>query len=385
MFEIADRLITAAESVAAKSAAAKRAQDNTEPEIAHRIAIATAISIDGSAPRTIGTSMAFDGDQVIGSIAGGCVEGAVVEVCLDVLADGIPRTVEYGFSDETAFDIGLTCGGRIRIHVRLMDDAILHSLRAAVSGEPTGITSVVRSEPDAATTSEGNASATSVTTLSDRLTAELDARIATGESGLSVIDCDGDLVETFFEVSVPPAHLLIFGAMDFSTALAAAAIPLGYRVTVCDPRPLFATARRFPGADVVVEWPTVWFTRQQLDERAVICILSHDARFDAELVALALASPAGFVGAMGSRATHDRRLASLRERGVTEAHIARLHSPIGLDIGASTVEETAIAILGDVIAARSSATARPLMATTGAIHRTERLDAQKSRNQEAHP
>ena len=352
MFEIADRLIAAAA--------------DTAP---HRIAIATAISIDGSAPRTIGTSMAFDGDQVIGSIAGGCVEGAVVDVCLDVLADGIPRTAEYGFSDEMAFDVGLTCGGRIRIHVRLMDDAILHSLRAAVSGEPTGITSVVGGGREAS---------------DSRMAAELDARIATGESGLSVIDCDGELVETFFEVSVPPAHLIIFGAMEFSTALAAAAVPLGYRVTVCDPRPLFATARRFPGVEVVVEWPTVWLAKQQLDERAVICILSHDARFDAELVALALASPAEFVGAMGSRVTHDRRVASLRERGVTETHIARLHSPIGLDIGASTVEETAIAILGDVIAARSSATARPLMATAGAIHRTKKLDAQKSRSQEAH-
>jgi xanthine dehydrogenase accessory factor len=255
---------------------------------------------------------------------------------------------------------------------------------------------VATRERDPVATSDRDPVATIATTLSDRLAADLDARIATGESGLSVIDCDGDLVETFFEVSVPPAHLIIFGAMEFSSALAAAALPLGYHVTVCDPRPLFATARRFPAAEVVVEWPTVWFARQHLDERTVICILSHDARFDAELVALALASPAGYVGAMGSRATHDRRLASLRERGVTDEQIARLHSPIGLDIGASTVEETAIAILGEVIAARTGATARPLVTTAGAIHRSRltgartseiRLDAQKSRSQKAdnHP
>jgi len=373
MFEIADRLIAAAGA-----------------EAPHRIAIATAISIDGSAPRTIGTSMAFDGDEVIGSIAGGCVEGAVVEVCREVLNDGIARTVDYGVSDETAFDVGLTCGGQIRVHVRLMDDAILHQLRTALSGEPAGIMSVVRSESNAMATSEGAVSATVVTPLGDRLTAELDARKATGESGLSVIECDGELVEVFFEVSAPPAHLVIFGAMEFSAALATTATPLGYRVTVCDPRPLFATVRRFPGAEVVVEWPTEWLARQQLDERAVICILSHDARFDAELVALALASPAGFVGAMGSRVTHDRRVASLRERGVTEADIARLHSPVGLDISASTVEETAIAILGEVIAARTGATARPLVTTAGAIHPikvsdAQKLDAQKSRSPGAYP
>lgn len=379
MFEIADRLVDAVDCAATRAAghafdrAAARVTEfasaqtgrtadvpaaDPVPAGAVRLAVATAISIDGSAPRTIGTSLAFDGEHVIGSIAGGCVEGAVVEVCIEVLADGVARTVEYGVSDETAFSVGLTCGGRIRIHVRLLDDAMLDRLRASLTGATTGISSVV----------SGGGTELSSAEAASRVALELDARIAIGESALSVVDCDGDLVETFFEVSAPRARLVIFGAMDFSAALAVAAVPLGYRVTVCDPRPLFATARRFPGAEVVVEWPTTWLARQQLDARAVICILSHDARFDAELVALALATRAGFVGAMGSRVTHERRLASLRERAVPEAAIARLRSPIGLDLGAITVEETAIAILSEVIAARTGASTRPLSTTSGAVH-----------------
>jgi len=335
MFEIADRLLALRES-------------------GRSIAVATAVTIDGSAPRTVGTSMAFDGSEVIGSIAGGCVEGAVVGVCEEVLDDGLARTVEYGVSDETAFSVGLTCGGQIRVHVQLLTDDLGDQLRIATAGGVAGTASVL--------------SPMSVRHAA-RVQAELAARIAAGATGLGVIDCEGELVEAFFEVSTPAPHLIVFGAMEFSAALTQAARMLGYRITVCDPRPLFATAARFPGAEVVVSWPTAWLAAQPVDERTMICVLSHDARFDAELIALALATPAGFVGAMGSRTTHDRRIASLRERGVDEPAIARLRSPIGLDIGASTVEETAVAILAEIIAVRTGATAMPLATTAGPIHR----------------
>jgi xanthine dehydrogenase accessory factor len=174
----------------------------------------------------------------------------------------------------------------------------------------------------------------------------------------------------FFEVGTPPAHMILFGAMEFSVALAKAASLLGYRVTVCDPRGLFATPERFPTAEVVVEWPTTWLARTPVDERTVICVLAHDDRFDAEIIAQSLELPVGFVGAMGSRRTHERRLASLRDRGVSEGRIARLHSPIGLDLGASTPEETAVSILAEVLAARTGATAEPLRGTSGSIHET---------------
>ena len=292
MHEIADRLLAASADGRA-------------------IAVATAISVEGSAPRTIGTSMAYDGSAVIGSIAGGCVEGAVVDVCEEVLADGEPRTVEYGVDDETAFSVGLTCGGQIRVHVQLLTPSLLAAL-----GDSAPI----------------------------------------------------EVCREYTEPAPVERRMIIFGAMEFSAALAAAAGVIGYRVTVCDPRPLFATPARFPGAEVVVQWPTDYLRGAFVDSSTAICVLSHDARFDAELVELALASPAGFVGAMGSRTTHDRRVASLRERGVGEASIARLRSPIGLDVGASTPEETAVSILAEVLAVRAAASTAPLATTTGSIH-----------------
>jgi xanthine dehydrogenase accessory factor len=331
MFEIADRLLAAVDA-------------------GRELVVATAISIQGSAPRTVGTSMAFDGAEVIGSIAGGCVEGAVVGVCEEVLSTGIAQTVEYGVSDEDAFSVGLTCGGILRIHVQPLSSSLVDSLRL-MTNEPTGIATVI---------SGGGFEA--------RVASELTARIALGETALSTIDCEGESLEVFFEVSTPAPRMIVLGAMEFSTALAAAASVLGYRVTVVDPRPLFATSRRFPAAEVVVQWPTTYLAETAIDERTVVCVLSHDARFDAEAIAIALASPAGYVGAMGSRTTHDRRVASLRERGVTE--LAKLHSPIGLDLGSSTPEETAISILAEIIAVRTGATVHSLTSTTGPIHVT---------------
>lgn len=326
MFEIADRVLAAFES-------------------GRSLAIATAVSIEGSAPRTIGTSMAFDGSAVIGSIAGGCVEGAVVEQCELVLADRMPRTVEYGVSDETALSVGLTCGGQLRIVVQLVTAELAERLR-----EGRGVASVV----------SGDASG-----HESRISAEL---ASTTRTGLSVIDCGGELVEVFIEVATTRPRLIIFGAMEFSAALAAAAHPLGFTVTVCDPRSLFATRERFPNADLVVSWPTEYLATTEIDERTVICVLSHDSRFDAELIEQSLALPVAYVGAMGSRTTHDRRVASLLERGVPPEALDRLHSPIGLDLGASTPEETAISILAEIIAVRTGASAARLATTSGTIH-----------------
>ena len=289
MYDIADRLLAAA--------------DRGLP-----LVVATAIQIDGSAPRTVGTSMAFDGSAVIGSIAGGCVEGAVVDVATRVLETGQAETVDFGIDDETAFSVGLTCGGALRVHVQPFTDALQTALR------------------------------------------------------------DGTQVEVCREfVEQPPVlrRMIILGAMEYSAALARAASALGYRVTVCDPRALFATAERFPGSNLVVEWPTTFLERTAIDADTVICVLSHDWRFDAESLAIALRSPAGYVGAMGSRVTDARRRASLDELGVDRR---RLHSPIGLDLGASTPEETAVSILAEVLAARHSATTEPLDQRTGAIH-----------------
>ncbi|NEM91447.1 XdhC family protein [Galbitalea soli] len=354
MFEIADRLLAVLDA-------------------GRPLAVATAVAIEGSAPRTVGTSMAFDGEAVLGSIAGGCVEGAVVEACEAVLADGLSRTVDYGVSDETAYSVGLTCGGQLSIVVRLVrpGDEVHGVLRDARLGHPVALLTPV---PPAADAPDDTTPLTAARTTelaarhAARLLAERDSRIALGGSALSTIDCDGEPLDVFVEVATEPAHLVIVGAMEFSAALSRAAQALGYRVTVCDARPLFATPARFPGASVVVGWPPEVLPSLAIDARSVVCVLSHDARFDAEVIHLALDSPAGFVGAMGSRRTHGRRLQSLRERGVGEEALGRLHSPIGLDLGASTPEETAISILAEVLQARTASSARPLRSTQGQIH-----------------
>jgi xanthine dehydrogenase accessory factor len=252
---------------------------------------------------------------VIGSIAGGCVEGVVVETAMLVLDDGAPRTVDFGVSDETAMSVGLTCGGELRVHVQLLTAELVASLRARTEVE---------------------------------------------------------VCSEFTERPPVDRRMIILGAMEYSAALAAASAVLGYRVTIVDPRPLFATAERFPGAEVVVEWPPVYLDRTSIDENTVICVLSHDWRFDADALAVALASPAAYVGAMGSRTTHARRVASLAERGIP---VDRLHSPIGLDIGASTPEETAVSILAEVMAVRVGANANRLTDSVGPIHTRSRQRA----------
>lgn len=320
------------------------------------IAVATVVAVEGSAPRTVGTSMAFDGRAVIASIAGGCVEGAVVETCSLVLADGIARTVEYGFDSLSAFSVGLSCGGRLRVHVELVGRGhpVIHEWRNAVSGLETSRLSVLSGNP------AGHEM---------RLATEFEAHRSRGVSGTTLLDCDDEPLEVFFEVSAVPPRLIIFGAMDYSAALSRAAQALGYRVTVCDPRALFATPTRFPGAEIVVAWPASYLLQTETDARTVICVLSHDARFDNDVLEQALALPVAFVGAMGSRRTHEERVAVLRVRGVSDEAISRMHSPIGLDIGASSPAETALSILAEIVAARSGASAAPLSAGSGPIHR----------------
>ena len=185
-----------------------------------------------------------------------------------------------------------------------------------------------------------------------------------------------DEVTVFVEAYAPPPRMLVFGAIDFAAAVARIGSFLGYRVTVCDARAVFATARRFPDADeVVVEWPHRYLARQQVDERTVICVLTHDPKFDVPLLEVALRTPAWYVGAMGSRNTHEDRLDRLREAGLTEADLSRLRSPIGLDLGARTPEETAVAVAAEIVAGRWGGTGVPLGQTEGAIHRAVRVTA----------
>ena len=202
-----------------------------------------------------------------------------------------------------------------------------------------------------------------------RVQAELAARIAASRPGLTVVDCEEGAIEALFVVAASAPRMIIFGAVDFSAALAGAAALLAYRVTICDARPVFATALRFPAADeVVVEWPATYLARTETDARTVVCVLTHDDKFDIPLLEVALRLPIAYVGAMGSRRTHERRLARLQHTLDADS-LRRLHSPIGLDIGASTPEETAVSILAEVLAVKNAASGGLLRHASGPIHR----------------
>ena len=286
------------------------------------LVVATAVAVDGRMPRTLGTSMSWDGSAAIGSIAGGCIEGAIVEVAERVLDDSRTRVISFGVSDADALSVGLACGGNVTLHLALVrpGSPVVAALRDAAAGSA--------------------------------------AQVALTRSGF------GDGEALYLDAIEPPARMIVVGAMEFSAALSAAAQAMGFAVTVVDPRSLFTTAERFPGADLVVEWPPSYLARTPIDGRTVICHLGHDDRYDADLLEVALASPAAYVGAMGSRTTTVKRRAVLEERGVDHA---RLHAPIGLDLGATTPEETAVSILAEVLAVRSGRLAEPLRVTDGSI------------------
>ena len=340
-----------------------------------RLAVSIVTEIGGSAPRTLGTAMAVTTDgTVVGSISSGCVEGAAVEVSELVLETGQPVLTQFGFSDDDAFAIGLSCGGTIEVSVLELgpdaDARVLETLRDAAAGRASALALIVAG-PGAG----GILAATSPMpagvdeSAGARIRAELTARRASGVTGSFTVDCAGVDLRVLTLAAAPPPRLYVYGAVDFAAALTDAAALLGYRVTVCDARATFATSARFPtAAEVVVAWPHEHLTGAEIDERTVICVLTHDDKFDVPLLRLALGLDVGYVGAMGSRRSHERRLDALRAAGVPADALARLHSPIGLDLGASTPQETALSILAEVLAGRTGGTGIPLSKLDGPIH-----------------
>ncbi|MFI1209817.1 XdhC family protein [Streptomyces sp. NPDC020802] len=354
---------------------------------ARPFALATVVDVTGSAPLPAGTSVAVDADgNAVGSISGGCVEGAVYDLCREVLRDrGAPQRAWFGYSDDDAFAVGLTCGGELDVLVQHMDPAAQPHLAAAlgevVQGRPAAVAQIVDGPRDLLGSALSVLAGGSVTygTLDDGAADQLVADEATallrsGRTARVTVGGDGDgcpePLTVLVHVHASRPRMLIFGAVDFAAALSRAGAFLGYHVTVCDARPVFATAARFPYADeVVVDWPHRYLERTDVDARTAVCVLTHDARFDIPLLRLALDLPVGYVGAMGSRRTHAERLRLLREAGVRAEQLARLRSPIGLDIGARTPEETAVSITAEIIAHTSRGTGLPLSQATGPIHR----------------
>ena len=352
-----------------------------------RVALARVVGTAGSAPRGPGAAMAVTEDgEVAGSVSGGCVEGAVVEAALEALETGERQVISFGYSDSDAFAVGLTCGGTVRLFVEPHDAApeLVDGLAAAVRDGTPAVLLTRLDTPDAGAKLllvDGEAP---VGTLGDRELDRVATRDAAGElaAGRTRIRHYGprgqaarDDVAVFVESFVPPPRMVVVGAVDFASALAQVAKVLGYHVTVVDARPVFATPARFPTADdVVVDWPHRLIAREgaSLTPRDAVCVLTHDAKFDVPAIVAALGTTVGYVGAMGSRRTHGDRVQRLREAGVDDAGLARLHAPIGLDLGAVTPEETAISICAEIITARGGReVARSLTAGNGPIHRLE--------------
>jgi xanthine dehydrogenase accessory factor len=350
-------------------------------------AVATVVAVGGSAPRQPGAALAVDADgTAIGSVSGGCVEGAVYELCRQALEDGEPVLERFGYSDEDAFAVGLTCGGVIDIlvtPVRTGDPVrpvVAAALASAAGGEAAALARIVSGpaelrgrallvRPDGSYDGGFRAHPELDHTVAAEARALLDAgRTGTLEIGEQGSRCGAPLT-VLVESSVPPPRMIVFGAIDFASALVRIGTFLGYHVTVCDARPVFATRTRFPEADeIVVEWPHRYLERTDVDARTVLCVLTHDAKFDVPLLRLALRLPVAYVGAMGSRRTHLDRERRLRQEGVTDLELARLRSPIGLDLGARTPEETALSIASEIVAHRRGGTGVPLTGAHTPIH-----------------
>jgi xanthine dehydrogenase accessory factor len=346
------------------------------------VALATVTDVRRSAPRQPGAAMAVTADgRVAGSVSGGCVEGAVYTEALQVLESGDAVALSYGISDEQAFSVGLTCGGEIDLFVERIDAQRLPAfgqvLDAVRHEEPVATATVVAgpAEPGAklAVWADRVSGTLGAGGLDAATTDDSRGLLAQGQTGLRHYGPNGerrqDDVTVFIQSFAPRPRMLVFGAIDYAAAVARIGSFLGYRVTVCDAREIFATPQRFPHADeVVVEWPHRYVAQTPIDARTVICVLTHDPKFDVPVLEVALRSEASYVGAMGSRRTHDERLARLRDAGLTEDQLARLHSPIGLDVGARTPEETAVSVAAEIIQRRWGGTGRPLTQTAGPIH-----------------
>lgn len=357
-------------------------------------AIATVVATRLSSPRELGASMIVGAEgEVFGNVSGGCVEGAVYDLCLNALHDRRAVVESYGFSDETAFSVGLTCGGVVDVLVRPIfpdtDDvaAILRlaeldradvpaALGIVVSGAQLGSSILVTEESQfGGAWTDVEAPLSLVADVRAGLVAHSPRMLGYDDKG-----CSSDSAEATRMLVLPFSNaprLIIVGAVEFSVALARLGSVCGFDVTVVDARPVFTDARRFPEADrVVVQWPDAYLASTPIDERTAICVLSHDSKFDVPAIRTALSTRAGYIGAMGSRRTHEDRLDRLEEAGIDRRAAQRVHSPIGLALGGRSPEETALSILAEIIAVRHDGRAVPLSESTGSIHKSDNAIAE---------
>jgi xanthine dehydrogenase accessory factor len=383
------------------------------------VGVGTVVGTWRSAPRQPGASMLVGpGGEAVGSVSGGCVEGAVYELGQEVIASGTPALQRYGISDDDAFAVGLTCGGILDVYVEKVSQDTFPELGLVAedieAGRPVGVATVIEHpDPgwlgrrlvvhheeddevveDRATRVDGGAEASPAAyglrmslgsaRADDAVRDDARGLLAQGRTATLTYGPDGERrgegMRVFVQSFAPKPRMLVFGAIDFAAAVARVGSFLGYHVTVCDARPVFATRTRFPAADeVIVRWPHDYLQEEvdagRIDGRTVLAVLTHDPKFDVPLLEVALRLPhVAYIGAMGSRRTHEDRLERLREAGLTEDELARMSSPIGLDLGARTPEETAISIAAEIIALRWGGGGDRLAGLEGPIHHHEHHD-----------
>ena len=314
-----------------------------------RVALATVVETWGSAPRTVGAKMAVAEDRrIAGSVSGGCVENAVVEASDEVLRSGTPRLLKFGVSDDTAWSVGLACGGAIEVFVEPLDPSIFGPVRAALRQElPVAV----------ATTIQGDVGRKVAVFTDGRFIGSTDApmrdaaRSALAEGRSRRVPLDGG--ELFVDVLLPSPRLIIVGGVHIAVALVTLAKALGFRTVLVDPRETFANPKRFPHADEIVPaWPDQALGKLALNAGTAVAVLAHDPKLDDPALIAALASPAFYVGALGSTRTQTKRRTRLTAAGVSEDALARLHAPIGLDLGGRSPEEIALSVMAQIVAAR---------------------------------
>ena len=308
------------------------------PEIAldwhragRRLALATVVETWGSAPRPVGSQLVIDADaRMMGSVSGGCVEGAVVVEALDAIGDGKTRLLDYGVSDDEAFAVGLACGGRIRVLVEPLGSVLAVAM----------LEGLVTARADRRAVSY----VTDLRTGDGRLAepTEHPERFRMDRSG---VEEDG---RTFVAVHNPPLRMIVVGAVHIAQALLPMARACGYDPVLVDPRPAFGSEARFPGTEISDDWPDEALATIGLDPRTAVVTLTHDPKLDDPAIRAALVSDVFYLGSLGSKRTHGKRVARLEEAGFTADQIARIHAPVGLDIGARSPAEIAVSIMAEV-------------------------------------
>jgi xanthine dehydrogenase accessory factor len=355
-----------------------------------RFVQALLVEVEGSAPLPDGAMMIIDGQgRIEGSLTGGCVEGAIVAEAEAILAQDDARPAQlltYGISDELAGTVGLMCGGIVHILVHELRGSAADAERAALeahrAGRPAAVATLLDGPQAGARVTVGEdevIGTLGVTDLLDRNVArEAQGLLAEGKSTLRRFGADGatlgDDLRVHIRAYALPPRMVIFGAIDFSAALAPFAAQIGYEVTIVDARRRFARSPRFSSsATVSVGWPQEVMADIELGPRDAILVFTHDPKFDEPALTAALATGAGYIGALGSRQTTADRARRLRQAGLAEGDLARIHAPCGLDIGSRTAEETAISVLAEIIADRAQRAGTPLRRTTGPIHGRDRV------------